>query len=207
MGFYGEQVVPRVLDKMLASDEIMGWRSRCVEGLHGVVVEPGFGSGLNIEVYPSAVTKVYAIDPSAVGQKLAAERMTASSVDIEYVGSDGQELPLDDASCDNGLTTYTLCTIPDAQRALSELHRVIKPGGKLHFLEHGHSPDEGVQRWQRRLEPVQRRVFDGCHLTRHVPSVIESGGFRIEQVDADYIRGPKPLTWTSVGRAERLDTA
>ena len=207
MGVYSERVLPRLNNALLASDEITDWRRRCVEGLHGVVVEPGFGSGLNVAVYPREVTKVYAVDPAAVGQKLAADRISASSVEISFVGLDGQDLPLADASCDAALLTFTLCTIPDATRAVSELYRVLKPGGRLHFLEHGLAPDVGVQKWQRRLEPIQRRVFDGCHLTRDAPSLIEAGGFSIEDLGTGYGRGAKPLTWYSVGVAVRRVSA
>lgn len=203
MGIYRDQVLPRLVDKALASDDVMAWRRRAVEGLHGVVVEPGFGSGLNIEVYPAEVTRVYAVDPAVVGRKLAADRVAASPVDIVHVGLDGQALPLDDASCDAGLLTFTLCTIPDADAALRELHRVIKPGGRLHFVEHGHAPDDGVQKWQRRLEPIQKRAFDGCHLTRDMPALIAGGGFEIEELETAYARGPKPLSWYSLGRARR----
>ena len=203
MGVYVDRVLPRIIDKALATEDVMAWRRRCVEGLAGVVVEPGFGSGLNVEVYPAAVTKVYAVDPAELGRRLAADRVASSAVEVEHVGLDGQSLPLADASCDAGLLTFTLCTIPDADLALRELHRVIKPGGALHFIEHGHAPDAGVQKWQRRLEPLQKRLFDGCHLTRDMPALIARGGFEIEHLETDYAPGPKPLTWYSLGRARR----
>ena len=114
---------------------------------------------------------------------------------------DGENLPLDDDSCDCGLLTLTLCTIPDAEQALRELRRVIRPGGRLHFLEHGHSPDERVATWQRRFEPLQKRVFDGCHLTRNIPEMIADAGFIVEWVDSSYAKGPKPHSYFSVGVA------
>ncbi|MEM9612084.1 MAG: class I SAM-dependent methyltransferase [Actinomycetota bacterium] len=203
MGIYNERVLPRLLDKALGTDEVAEWRRRCVEGLSGVVVEPGFGSGLNIEWYPAEVTKVYAVDPAMLGRQLAAKRIEASPVEIEFIGLDGQAIPLDDATCDAGLVTFSLCTIADPERAVAELHRVVKPGGRLHFVEHGQAPDAGVQRWQRRLEPMQRRLFDGCHLTRDIPAIVEGGGFAIEEIDARYVKGPKPHSWFSVGRAMR----
>ena len=203
MGVYDEQVLPRFLDRALATDDIMEWRRRCVAGLSGVVIEPGFGSGLNIGLYPREVTKVYAVDPSTVGRKLATDRVEMSPVEIEFVGIDGQAIPLGDSTCDGGLVTFTLCTIPDPVQALSELHRVIRPGGALHFLEHGHAPDVSVQKWQRRLEPLQRRLFAGCHLTRNARALIEAAGFRIRDVDAEYAKGPKPFVWYTVGSATR----
>ena len=204
MGVYYEQVLPRLIHAALGSDRVGKWRKRCVEGLAGVVVEPGFGSGLNIAFYPPEVTKVYAVDPAVVGRKLSAERSSASPVEIEHVGLDGQSLPLEDASCDAGLLTFTLCTIPNPVQALAELHRVIRPGGTLHFLEHGHGPTEAVQKWQRRLEPVQRQLFDGCHLTRDMPTLISGNGFEVLEVDASYAKGPKPVAWFTVGRAVRV---
>lgn len=201
MGIYRDKVLPRVIDVACGTKEISAYRQRCVEGLAGVVVEPGFGSGLNIPWYPPEVERVYAIDPAELGQKLAADRIEASSVDVQFIGLDGQSIPLEDDSCDAGLSTFTLCTIPDAGQALSELRRVIKPGGKLHFLEHGHAPGGSVATWQRRMEPVQKRVFDGCHLTRKMPELIADAGFTIDSVDESYAKGPKPLSYFYLGVA------
>src|SRR5688500_1922078 len=129
-------------------------RQRVCDGLHGQVVEIGFGSGHNIPYYPSAVTGVAAIEPADIGWKLAGKRLDATSMPVQRTGLDGQSLPLADNSCDTALSTWTLCTIPDVAMALQEVRRVLKPGGTLHFVEHGLAPDENVQRWQHRLEPV-----------------------------------------------------
>ena len=118
---------------------------------------------------------------------------------VEHVGLDGQQIPLDDASCDAALCTFTLCTVPDPELALSELRRVLRPGGTIHFLEHGLSPDAPVARWQRRLEPVQRRLVDGCHLTRDSPTLVEQAGFVVELNEQRYMRGPKPWSWVTLG--------
>ena len=172
-----------------------------MEGLAGVVVEPGFGSGLNVPHYPDEVTHVYAVDPARYGWELAGDRVAASSATIDHVGFDGQSLPLESDSCDAGLLTFTLCSIPDADSALAELRRVIRPGGALHFVEHGSAPDERVRSWQRRIEPLQKQVADGCHLTRDMPDLIVAAGFDMEWTDADYAKGPKPWSWFFVGRA------
>lgn len=201
MGFYREQLLPRLIDKVLDNDDIRGWRRRCVAGLHGVVVEPGFGSGLNVPVYPAEVTKVYAVDPAEVGQKLAADRIAASHVEVEFVGLDGEDLPLGDASCDGALLTLTLCTIPDPEKALAELRRVLRPGGRLHFFEHGHAPDRRVAAWQQRIEPVQKVVADGCHLTRDMTDLVQRAGFEIEWVEETYGKGPKPWSFYYLGQA------
>lgn len=201
MGLWRDQVLPRLIDVTLATGEISKWRKRCVEGLRGVVVEPGFGSGLNIAHYPDAVTRVYAIDPALVGRKLAAKRIEGSPVEFEFVGLDGQRLPLESDLCDGALMTFTLCTIPDPGAALGELRRVLKPGGTLHFLEHGAAPEPRVRRWQDRLTPLQKRVADGCHLNRPIRDLIETAGFDIDWCEQDYARGPKPASFFSVGVA------
>ncbi len=203
MGVYRDQILPRLIDKACSTEGVARWRRRCLEGLRGVVVEPGFGSGTNVAHYPDDVERIYAVDPAVVGEKLAGDRLAASSVPVEFVGLDGQLLPLDDASCDAGLLTFTLCTIPDPGRALSELFRVIKPGGALHFLEHGIAPEENIQRWQHRIDPVQRRLFDGCHVSRDHTALIEAAGFTIDWSDAAYADGPKPWAYFHVGRAIR----
>ncbi len=203
MAIYRDKVLPRIIDVACGSDGIGEWRRRCVEGLHGVVVEPGFGSGLNVPHYPDEVELVHAIDPSELGQRLAADRIRKRGIEVRFAGLDGESLPLDDASCDAGLVTFTLCTIPDPSAALAELHRVIRRGGSLHFLEHGHAPVDGVQKWQRRLEPVQRRLFDGCHLTRDATAMIDAAGFDISWSDSSFVPGPKPVSYFTVGKAVR----
>jgi len=202
MGIYGDRILPRVINVacgMKSSDPI---RQRACEKLHGRVVEIGFGSGLNIPFYPDAVTAVDAIEPADLGWKLAGKRLATSSVPVERSGLDGQRLPLDDDSCDTALSTWTLCTIPDVAAALSEVRRVLKPGGTLHFVEHGLAPDEKVQRWQHRLDPLQQRVFGGCHLTRPIAQLLTDAGFTITEIDVFYEKGaPKWLAADSLGVA------
>ncbi len=202
MGLYGERVLPRIVNVACGMKSSNVLRDRVCEGLHGRVVEIGFGSGLNVPFYPGSVVGVAAIEPAELGWKLAAKRVADSPVPVERSGLDGQSLPLDDDSCDTALSTWTLCTIPDAVAALHEVRRVLKPGGTLHFVEHGLAPDDEVQRWQHRLEPLQKRIFGGCHLTRPILDLLTTAGFTISAVDVFYEEGaPKFLTAQSLGIA------
>ncbi len=201
MGFYREQVLPRLVDRACGTSGLQQWRAQVTEGLTGRVVEIGFGSGLNVELYPSSVAEVLAVEPAAVARRLSSKRVARSEVTVTHIGLDGQSIPLDDGSCDSALSTFTLCTIPDVRQALSELRRVLRPGGQFHFLEHGLSPDAAVATWQRRLEPWQRRLADGCHLTREPVALVREAGFAIDRAEERYAKGPKPWSWFTAGVA------
>lgn len=202
MGIYAEQVLPRIINVACGMKANGPLRERACAGLHGRVVEIGFGSGHNVPYYPSAVTGVAAIEPAALGWKLARKRLDAATVPVERAGLDGQSLPLADDSCDTALSTWTMCTIPDIAGALQELRRVLKPGGTLHFVEHGLAPDESVQRTQHRLEPMQKRIAGGCHLTREIQHLLTDAGFTIVEADVFYEKGaPKFLAADTLGVA------
>ncbi len=204
MRFYAEQVVPRIVNVACGMKEAERLRRRVCEGLAGDVLEIGFGSGLNVPFYPAAVTRVDAVDPSDVGWKLAGKRLAATPVRVERTALDSQTLPFPDDSFDAALSTWTLCTIPNADAALHEVRRVLKPGGTLHFIEHGLAPegDENVRRWQRRLDPLEQRLFDGCHLTRPIVDMLTTAGFVISDLDVFYEKGaPKPMGADSLGIA------
>ncbi len=202
MGFYKEKVLPHILNKAMDTKVEREIRGRVCEGLHGQVVEIGFGSGLNVPHYPPDVTKVLAIEPSQVALRLAEPRIAESSAAIDAAGLDGQHLDLQSEEFDGVLSTWTLCTIPDIAAALAEARRVLKPGGTFHFVEHGHSPDANVARWQARIEPLNKRLVGGCHMTRAISDEIERAGFLVKELDNYYAKGaPKPWGYEYEGRA------
>ena len=203
MGFYVDRVLPRITDVALSGKELSKLRARVCEGLSGEVLEVGFGSGRNVPHYSRAVERVQAVDPATVGRRLAAKRLAATSVPVEFIGLDGEDLPLDDASVDHVLTTWTLCTIPDVDRALADMRRVLRPGGAVHFVEHGLSPDAKVARWQDRLNPIQRRVFGGCHLNRPIDRLLENAGLTVAPLETFYAKGPKPFGYLFEGVATK----
>ncbi|WP_232715600.1 class I SAM-dependent methyltransferase [Gordonia metallireducens] len=203
MGFYGDRIVPHLVEMTCGMSALTPLRQRACAPLSGRVLEVGFGSGLNVGVYPGTLTEVAAVEPSDVGWRMAADRVAGSTVPIERSGLDGQKLPFDDESFDAALSTFTLCTIPDLGAALAEIRRVLRPGGTLAFLEHGLAPDEKVRTWQRRLEPIQKRVAGGCHLTRDVRAELTAAGFALGTVDSFYQPGvPKPHGALSLGTAQ-----
>jgi SAM-dependent methyltransferase len=203
MTFYGDHVLPRLIDLLLRSSDTHELRARVAAGLTGEVLEIGFGSGLNVPFYPAALARVRALDPAALGRKLAAQRVAASPVPIEYIGLDAQRIPLPDNSVDSVLSTWTLCTIPDVAGALAEVRRVLRPGGTLHFAEHGRTPDPKVARTQDRLEPLNRRLLGGCHLTRRIDDLITASGLDLTALKAYYRPGPKPNSYTYEGQATK----
>ena len=203
MGIYREHVLPRLVDRACGTAELAAWRRQVTAGLAGTILEVGFGSGLNMAAYPDAVERVYAVEPVGVARRLAEQRIERAGIPVEHVALNGESIPLDDASCDGALSTFTLCTIPDVGRALAEIRRVLRPGGRFHFLEHGLSPDDSVARWQRRFEPAQKLFAGGCHLTRCPVQLVADAGFAIARTESRYASGPKPWVWFTEGEAVR----
>jgi len=204
MGIYANQVLPRLQNRLMDLGDSRAIRARVCAGLAGDVVEVGFGSGLNLPHLPPSVTSLWAIEPSEVGRALSAKRRSASPVPVTFAGLDGQALPFPSARFDAALSTWTMCTIPDAVAAARELLRVLRPGGRLHFVEHGRSPDASVAHWQHRLSPVQRRLAGGCTLDRDIPAMLEQAGLTVTSLDTYYEKtAPRILGYMFEGRAAR----
>jgi SAM-dependent methyltransferase len=204
VGFYAEQVVPRLQEKVMGRSATGETRARVCADLRGDVVEIGFGTGLNLPHYPAGVTRVLAVEPSALCMKIAAPRIAQASVRVEMAGLTGERLKLESGQFDAVLSTWALCTIPDPAAALAEIHRVLKPGGTFHFVEHGLAPDADVARWQRRIEPVNKRLAGGCHPTRRIAGLIGASGLSVGPLSTYYFAGtPKSFGYTFEGRATK----
>jgi ubiquinone/menaquinone biosynthesis C-methylase UbiE len=191
------------MDRVLNTPTVNARRAKVCQGLHGRVLEIGFGTGLNLHHYPADVTEILAVEPSESAMRLAQPREAAASAPVERIGRDGARLALPDGSVDCVLSTYTLCTIPAVDTALREIHRVLKPDGALHFLEHGRAPTESVCRWQHRLHPVHSRIAGGCHLDRPIDDLITHAGLSILELETGYGDGPRPFSYLYRGRALR----
>lgn len=190
MGFYETYILPHVINCACGTAPIGKQREKIVPRAEGRVLEIGIGSGLNLPFYDSGrVSKVIGLDPSASAWKLAAERVRAIDVPVEFIGLPGDEIPLEPESVDTVLVTFSLCTIPDPVAALRAMGRVLKPGGKLLFSEHGLAPDPGVQRWQARLNRPWRAMAGGCHLNRDIPQLLQRGGFVVQELEQMYLPG------------------
>jgi len=190
MGFYDRHILPRLLNAAMSAKPITYQRRKVVPRAQGRVLEIGFGAGHNLPFYDAAkVSHIWALEPALEMRVRAAERVAASPIALEFLDLPGEQIPLDDETADTVLVTYTLCTIPDVHGALGEMRRVMKSGGRMIFCEHGEAPDEGVQRWQRRLTPTWKAIGGGCHLGRPIPSLIRDAGFRVDKMETMYLPG------------------
>ena len=204
VGFYNDQILPRVTNVMLGNAEFAKVREEVCAGLSGDVIELGFGSGLNLPFLPAEVTGLWAVDPSGTAMKLAEKRIAASPVKVHSAGLEGEHIEADDATFDAALSTMTLCTIPDVEGALTELRRVLKPGALFHFAEHGLSPDAKIARRQDRYNGLENRFAGGCNFNRDIASLLTKGGFETESIRNFYLKGPKCAGYMYVGRAPGL---
>ena len=197
MSFYGDHAYPRIVKALRDPSPIHSVRQRIVRGAEGKVLEIGVGPGVNFAHYdPAKVSKIYALEPNPRMVRLAErQRSRRTELDIEFLGLPGERIPLEDDSVDTVLSTFTLCTIPGVLEALRGVERVLKPEGQLIFFEHGLSPEPRIRRWQERTEPLTRWLFEGCHVTRDIPSLLEQSGFRIQQVEQGYL-AKFPRAWT-----------
>jgi SAM-dependent methyltransferase len=202
MGLYARYVWAPLLDWFMRQPPVMAQRRRVVPSARGRVLEIGIGSGLNLGFYDATrVEAVWGLEPSLELQAVARRRAERAAVPVEFVTASAERIPLDAASFDTVVTTWTLCSIPDAARALGEMRRVLKPDGRLVFTEHGLSSELGVARWQRRLNPCWHVLSGGCNIDRGIESLVRGAGFRIERLENLYLEGPKLLTYTYAGSA------
>jgi ubiquinone/menaquinone biosynthesis C-methylase UbiE len=201
MGLYDRFILPRLIDLAMRSSEATRYRAATLAGAEGRVLEMGIGSGLNLPFYGSGVREIVGVDPSAELLRMAAPRAAMAGFPVSLVNRGGEELPFADASFDAAVTTWTLCSIKDAPTALAEMRRVLKPGGRLLFVEHGRAPDPGVAKWQTRLNPLWRRCAGGCNLDRPIAELIAEAGFRIDRLETGYARAPKPMGFMYQGSA------
>jgi ubiquinone/menaquinone biosynthesis C-methylase UbiE len=204
MGIWEQHVLPRVIDKACGAKDMQPHRQRAFEGLRGTVLEIGFGSGHNLAAYPPEVTRVLAVEPSELARQLARPRIERSPIEVEFVGLEGESIPLEDGVVDGAASAFTLCTIPDVARALAEVRRVLKPGAPFHVVEHGLAPNEGTQKWQHRIEPINKRVAGGCHLTRDAASLLRAAGFTVEREEHDWMKAPKPWAYLTFAAARAV---
>jgi ubiquinone/menaquinone biosynthesis C-methylase UbiE len=201
MGFYEKVVLPRLLNLVMQNKEMARQRRTLIPEAEGRVLEIGIGSGLNLPFYGPGVREVIGVDPSLELQAYARERAKDRPFPVQFIGLSGEQIPLDDASVDMAVSTWTMCTIPDALRALEEVRRVLKPGGRLLFVEHGRAPEPGVARWQDRLNGPWGKIGGGCHLNRRIDALVTGAGFRIDRMETLYLKGPRPMTFTYRGSA------
>ncbi|MDX1496883.1 MAG: class I SAM-dependent methyltransferase [Salinisphaeraceae bacterium] len=202
MNHYERYILHYLLDFACGMKDIGKQREKVLPQAQGKVLEIGIGTGLNMAHYDKAkVDKIWGLDPALQMHRLAAKRIEKAGLNVELLGLPAEKIPMDDASFDSIVCTYTLCTIPDPLQALAEMRRVLKPDGKLIFCEHGKAPDAKVLRWQRRLNPIWKPLAGGCNLDRPVPKLLEEGGFQINGLETMYLPGPKPLTFNYWGTA------
>jgi len=202
MGWYEERVLPRFINLACSTKPTRKQREKIIPLARGDVLEVGIGSGLNLPYYEQDnVRKIWGLEPSEGMRKLAEKKLVDSTLDLEFIDLPGEEIPLEDNSVDTVVVTYTLCTIPDAGKALEGMRRVLKKDGCLLFTEHGQAPDEDVRRWQRRLNPAWSFVAGGCNMNRDIPKLITDAGFRLNNDERMYIPGPRVLSYNYWGRA------
>jgi ubiquinone/menaquinone biosynthesis C-methylase UbiE len=203
VGFYSNQVTPRLVGVVCGSKFFDSWRRRVCEGLEGDIIEIGFGSGANTAFLPGGVRRVFAVEPSRASREIAQSRHVDLALEINFVDLDGDSPPLAADSLDGALCTFTLCSVENPEETLRQLLRVLKPGAELHFLEHGLSPDRRTAAWQRRLNGCEQRLAGGCQLTRDPLQLIGQSGFVIVRSVQKYAKGPKPWSYFTLGVARK----
>lgn len=201
MGLYERWILPRLIDLAMRNEDLVAYRKRVVAKARGRVLEIGIGSGLNLPFYSTAVEQIVGVDPSA--ELLARTRRLGaqSHCPVSLIQASAEAIPIRDRTVDTVVMTWTLCSIPDAQKAMTEMHRVLAPGGQLLFVEHGLASETNIRKWQHWLDPIWGRV--SCHLDRPTDQLIRQGGGRISALRTGYLaRGPKVMTFLYEGEAQ-----
>ncbi len=202
MGLYGRFVLPWLVHLSCGAEPIRRQREKVVPRARGRVLEIGIGSGRNLPFYDSErVAGVWGLDPSPELRRMAAKAARRAEVEVELLDGTAEQIPLESASVDSIVVTYTLCSIAEIEAALGEMARVLAPGGELHFCEHGAAPDESVRRWQDRVTPLWKRVAGGCHLNRPIPELLADGRFEIRDLETMYLPGWRPASFNYWGSA------
>lgn len=200
--WYERHVLPYLIDIACGVEPVRRQRHKLVPLAAGRVLEVGIGTGRNLEHYDKArVTSLTGIDPGLEMHRLAAKRARQQGIQVDLVGLSAERIPFDDASFDTVVVTYSLCTIPDPLAALREMRRVLKPGGRLIYCEHGLAPDAAVRQWQHRLTPLWSKIAGGCHLDRDIACLLREAGFRSQDMQTMYLPGPRPMTFHYWGTA------
>jgi ubiquinone/menaquinone biosynthesis C-methylase UbiE len=204
MGFYAKHILPHLIDLAMRNKETARLRDVWIPQARGVVLEIGIGSGLNLPFYSPEVRHVYGVDPSVELQRMARQRATTGLEKVEFLTQSAEEpLPLASETIDTVVVTWTVCSLPNAAKALQEMKRVLKASGRLIFVEHGRAPDPAIADWQDRLTPFWKRISGGCHLNRRIDDLIMEAGFQIPDLKTCYLAGPRPMTYTYQGVAQR----
>jgi ubiquinone/menaquinone biosynthesis C-methylase UbiE len=201
MSVYERHVLPRLIDLAMGSKAQAAERAQVVPLASGVVLEVGIGSGRNLPFYGPGVERLYGLDPSRELWRLAGKRVERAPVRVQFIRASAERIPLKAMTVDTAVMTWTLCSIPDPERALREVRRVLKPDGRLLFVEHGRSPDRRVVAWQDRLDPIWTRVAGGCHLNRKIGDLMAGAGFQLSQMETRYGGGPRPFAYLYRGLA------
>jgi ubiquinone/menaquinone biosynthesis C-methylase UbiE len=201
VSFYRDRVFPFLTNLAMRNRRLLPYRERVLSAAEGRVLEIGIGSGLNLPFYPARVSEIVGLEPVPRLAAMARRASGHSPFPVFFVEGSAEAIPLDDSSVDTVVTTWTLCSVPEVERALGEMRRVLKPGGRLLFAEHGQAPEASVRKWQDRLTPAWKYISGGCHLNRPIGALIENAGFNIEVLETGYMQGPRPMAFIYEGHA------
>jgi ubiquinone/menaquinone biosynthesis C-methylase UbiE len=204
VGLYRESVLPWLTHLAMRQSRLVPYRNRILSDASGRTLEIGIGSGLNLPFYGSGVQEVIGLDPSKKLLQMASKAKRRNPITVQLIEGTAEAIPIEHKTIDTVITTWTMCSVPDIRRALTEMRRVLTPNGRLLFVEHGVAPEANVRKWQDNLTPAWKCISGGCHLNRAIAELIESAGFRVERLDTGYMPGPKPMAFMYEGSARPM---